>query len=157
MTLAFIGIALTSIGQKKWYATDTTVKFPTRAVVFSGMGSIDDITTFTGSIGAIYKVKGIVSVQPRIGFTFGKNTNTFDFAVAPTLSVYQFGKVATYVGIEFAKKNGNNYVESSPELGALLLFNTKAFGLLRLNYPLHYNNVNNTHAIPLNVGIGINL
>lgn len=148
MTLAFLSIALTSFSQ------DPTPKFPKKAITFGGSGNFGkDATSFTGSVGYIYQVKGILSVQPRISFTLA-DQNSLDFAVAPTVTAWQFGKVATYVAAEFSKGSNTSYIQVSPEVGALLLHNSKAFTSFRLNYDIRHNPNKN---LGLTIGIGLNL
>jgi hypothetical protein len=148
MALAIFTFALTSFSQ------EPTPKFPKKAIAFAGSGTFGkDATSFTGSVGYIYQVKGVLSVQPRISFTLA-DQNSLNFAVAPTITAWQWGKVATYVGAEFSKASNQSYIQTSPEVGALLLHNSKAFTSFRLNYDIRHNP---NHNLGLTIGIGLNL
>lgn len=148
LTLAILTFALTSFSQ------DPTPKFPKKAITFGGSGNFgEDNNRLTGTVGYIVNVKGILSVQPRVSFTLA-DQNSVDFAVAPTITAWQFGKVATYVGTEFSKASNVNYIQVSPEVGALLLHNNKAFTSFRLNYDVRKNPNRN---LELTIGIGLNL
>lgn len=148
MTLAIFAFALTSFSQ------NSTPRFPKKAIAFAGSGNFGkNATFFTGSVGYIYRVKGVLSVQPRISFTLA-DQNSLNVAVAPTITAWQWGKVATYVGAEVSKGSNTSYIQVSPEVGALLLHNGKSFTTFRLNYDIRHNP---NHDLGLSIGIGLNL